>query len=134
MAAGEVRQAYPCRAGRGRISAPLGREECYPGSRAGLSGGSQQFVKFLSRTGGNRAAESGSLSGSPAGRASAGRREVRSSTRTRVSAPHEALLSGFQQTLLGFFLALDAMASPGNGVETLGINLFTARNAFSEAA
>jgi hypothetical protein len=51
-----------------------------------------------------------------------------------MSAPHEILLSGFQQTLLGFFLALDAMASPGYGVEALGIDLFAAGDAFSEAA
>src|SRR3981189_1822946 len=74
MAAGEVRHAYPCRAGRGRISAPLRREECYPGSRVGLSGSSQQFVKFLSRTGGITASEGVSEWGSRAGRASAGRR------------------------------------------------------------
>jgi hypothetical protein len=59
---------------------------------------------------------------------------VRSSARTTVSAPREILLSGFQQTLLGFFLALDAMASPGYGVKALGINLFAAGDALSEAA
>jgi hypothetical protein len=51
-----------------------------------------------------------------------------------VSAPHKKLLRGFQQTLLGFFLARDAMPGPGHGFEALGVDLFAARNAFSEAA
>ena len=51
-----------------------------------------------------------------------------------MSSPHERLLRGFQQALLGFFLARDAMASPGHGFEALGVDLFAARNAFSEAA
>jgi len=46
----------------------------------------------------------------------------------------EKLLSGFEQALLGFFLALDAVASPGHGFEALGVDLFAAGNAFSEAA
>jgi hypothetical protein len=44
------------------------------------------------------------------------------------------LLRGFEQALLGFFLALDAMTSPRYGFEALGIYLFAAGNAFSEAA
>src|SRR5208337_5673920 len=44
------------------------------------------------------------------------------------------LLSGFQQALLGFFLARDAVASPGHGVEALGVDLFATGDAFSEAA
>ena len=44
------------------------------------------------------------------------------------------LLRGFEQALFGFFLALDAMPRPGNGFEALGIDLFAARNALSEAA
>jgi hypothetical protein len=44
------------------------------------------------------------------------------------------LLSSFQQALLGFFLALDAMASPRHGVKTLSVNLFTARDALPETA
>lgn len=35
-------------------------------------------------------------------------------------------VSCFQEALLGFFLALDTVASPGNGFEPLGINLFAA--------
>src|SRR5208337_857844 len=44
------------------------------------------------------------------------------------------LLRGFQQALFRFFLARDAMAGPGHGFEALGVDLFAARNAFSEAA
>jgi hypothetical protein len=51
-----------------------------------------------------------------------------------VRLPHEILLSGFQQTLLGFFLALDAVASPRHGVKAFGVDLFAAGYAFSEAA
>jgi len=51
-----------------------------------------------------------------------------------MSAPREKLLRGFEQALLGFFLARDAMAGPGHGFEALGVDLFAARNAFSEAA
>jgi hypothetical protein len=43
-------------------------------------------------------------------------------------------LSGFEQTLLGFFLTLDAMAGPGHSFEALGVDLFAAGDAFSEAA
>jgi len=46
----------------------------------------------------------------------------------------EILLSSFQQALLGFFLALDAMASPGHCVKAFGVDLFAAGNALSEAA
>lgn len=44
------------------------------------------------------------------------------------------LLRGFEQALLGFFLAVDAVARPGHGFESLGINFFAAGNTFSEAA
>ena len=54
--------------------------------------------------------------------------------RIGVSAPHEKLLSGFEQTLLGFLLALDAMAGPGHGFEALGVDLFATGDAFSKAA
>src|SRR6266852_435877 len=104
----------------------------------GLSGGSQQFVKFLSRTGGIWDRSGVSEWGSRAGRARAGRL-IDAEFRCGQECPqrtltHEILLSGFQQTLLGFFLALDAMASPGNGVEPLGVDLFAAGNALPEAA
>jgi len=56
-------------------------------------------------------------------------RSVRVTRNTR-----EMLLSGFEQALLGFFLALDAMASPRHGFQALGIDLFAAGDAFSEAA
>jgi hypothetical protein len=45
-----------------------------------------------------------------------------------------SLLRGFEQALLCFFLALDAVPRPRHGFETLGINLFAARNTFSKAA
>jgi hypothetical protein len=51
-----------------------------------------------------------------------------------VRLAHEILLSGFQQALLGFFLALDAVASPRHGVKAFGVDLFAAGYAFSEAA
>src|SRR5208282_2434342 len=44
------------------------------------------------------------------------------------------LLSGFEQALLGFFLALDAVAGPGHGFKTLGVDFFAAGDTFSEAA
>ena len=49
-----------------------------------------------------------------------------------MSAPH--LVSGFEQALLGFFLALDAVASPRNGFEALRVDFFSAGDAFAEAA
>ena len=48
--------------------------------------------------------------------------------------PDDCLLRGFEQALLGFFLALDAVARPRHGFETLGVDLFAAGNAFSKAA
>jgi hypothetical protein len=47
---------------------------------------------------------------------------------------YEKLLRRFQKSLFRFFLALDAMASPGHGFEPLGVDLFAAGDAFSEAA
>jgi hypothetical protein len=44
------------------------------------------------------------------------------------------LLRGFEQALLGFFLALDAMARPRYGFETLGVDFLAAGDAFSKAA
>jgi hypothetical protein len=46
----------------------------------------------------------------------------------------QILLSGFEQALLCFFLALDAMPRPGHSFETLGVDLFATGDAFSEAA
>jgi hypothetical protein len=51
--------------------------------------------------------------------------------RRTVSAPHS--MGCFEQALLGFFLALDAMASPWNSFETFRVDLFSAGNAFAEA-
>src|SRR5580692_5712393 len=42
--------------------------------------------------------------------------------------------SFFEQSLLHFFLALDAVAGPGDGFEALGVDLFAAMDAFAEAA
>src|ERR1700678_133006 len=44
------------------------------------------------------------------------------------------LLSGFEQALLGLFLALDAMPRPGNSFQALGVDLFAAGDAFSKTA
>src|SRR5208282_6778934 len=52
----------------------------------------------------------------------------------RARRPRYTLLSGFQQAFFGFFLALDAMAGPGDSFKTLGIDFFAAGDAFSEAA
>ena len=46
----------------------------------------------------------------------------------------QILLRGFEQALLCFFLALDAMAGPRDCFETLGVDFFTAGDALSEAA
>ena len=43
------------------------------------------------------------------------------------------LLRGFEQALLSLFLALDAVARPRYSVEPLGVDLFAARDALSEA-
>jgi hypothetical protein len=43
-------------------------------------------------------------------------------------------LGGLEQAFFGFFLALDAMAGPRHGFEALGVDLFAAGDAFSEAA
>src|SRR5712691_8551085 len=43
-------------------------------------------------------------------------------------------MSCFEQALLGLFLALDAVASPGDGFEALRVDFFSAGNAFTEAA
>src|SRR5580698_474804 len=44
------------------------------------------------------------------------------------------LLRGFEQSLLGFFLALDAMPRPRHSLQTLGINFFAAGDAFPKTA
>src|SRR5277367_5342157 len=44
------------------------------------------------------------------------------------------LLRGFQQSLFGLFLTLDAMACPRHSFKTLGVDLFAAGYAFSKAA
>jgi hypothetical protein len=46
----------------------------------------------------------------------------------------EGLVRGFEQTLLGFFLALDAVPRPRHSFQALGVNLFAAGNAFAKAA
>ena len=45
-----------------------------------------------------------------------------------------ALLRGLEQPFFSLFLALYAVARPGHGFETLGVDLFPAGDAFSEAA
>jgi hypothetical protein len=44
------------------------------------------------------------------------------------------LVGGLEQSLLGFFLALDAVASPGHGLQSLGIDFLTAGNTLSKRA
>jgi hypothetical protein len=48
--------------------------------------------------------------------------------------PTTNLLRCFEQTLLGLFLTLDTVASPGHGIEAFGVDFFSAGDAFSEAA
>ena len=80
-----------------------------------MSGGSKRFVKFLSL----RAEQE---------------REQRTIGSMEGISPTTSLLRGFEQTLLCLFLALDAMASPRHGIETFGVDFFSAGDAFSEAA
>ena len=42
--------------------------------------------------------------------------------------------SFFQQSLFQLFLALDAMARPGHGIQAFGVDLLAAMNAFAETA
>src|SRR5271167_2293097 len=94
--------ATPTRAGwKGKEIRTVRRHESYPGEGNNLSGGSQRFVKFLSRSGGVKVSvwKRGSA---PLGRGGA-------------PSPQNAtakLLRGFEQALFGFFLAFDAMAGP----------------------
>ena len=46
----------------------------------------------------------------------------------------EVLVRGFEQTLLGFFLALDAVPRPWHSFQALGVYLFAAGNAFAKTA
>src|SRR5689334_11795435 len=56
------------------------------------------------------------------------------SRRRSITVRSPRLLRRFEQPLLSFFLARDAMPRPGNGFESLGVDFFAARNSLSEAA
>src|SRR6266849_4601894 len=64
----------PARSWEGKNLRTFTARGCYPGNRTGLSGGSQQFVKFLSRTGRIDRRKHGLGVGISAGRAIASRR------------------------------------------------------------
>jgi len=62
------------------------------------------------------------------------KQQCRRSPRERLPLRNFLARGFFEQSLLEFFLALDAVAGPRHGLKALGVDLFAATDALTEVA